>query len=161
MCQKKVARSPRGMSSASKNTAQRATCAKKKEPGHREGDRAPIRLCFENRPRPTGAYRRALRSRWWCLLLDTRRWSTDFTTQLAYVTWIQRTTSFATGFWRRWPLPEGPRRPGRPSCCVRHDLTNVIIITAALKLASSICRELTILPRSARGGKYSDAGKRT
>jgi hypothetical protein len=44
----------------------------------------------------------------------TRRWSTDFTTQLAYVTWIQRTTSFATGFWRQPPLPEGRQRPGLP-----------------------------------------------
>ena len=62
------------------------------------GDRAPYRLCFENRPWPEmrparmaglSSRRRALRSRWWCLQMDTRRWSTDGTTQLAYVTWIQ------------------------------------------------------------------------
>jgi hypothetical protein len=138
-----------------------------KKPGRREGDRAVIvvlriqaaaKICPA---RMTGRCSRQAVTQKQVVAspLDTRRWSTDFTTQLAYVTWIQRTTSFATGFWRRWSLPEGPRRPGLPSCCVRHDLTNVIIITAARKLASSIRRELAILPRSAHGGKYSDAGK--
>ena len=43
---------------------------------------------------------------------DTRRWSTDFTTQLAYMTMVQQTTSFLTGFRRLRFLPEDPPAAG-------------------------------------------------
>ena len=103
-------------------------------------------FCFEGRlqlknPKVLQASKRALRSRWWRLRRDTRRWSTEFTTQLAYITMVQQTTSFRIGYRRLEFLPEESERPGQPVAPAFGATYNCIINAGAGNKASSIWRE--------------------
>jgi hypothetical protein len=122
------------------------TQAQKKSPVATRATGPKLLFCFEGRlllkdPKMLQARKRALRSRWWRLRRDTRRWSTEFTTQLAYITMVQQTTSFRIGYRRLEFLPEESERPGQPVAPAFGATYNCIINTGAGNKASSNWRD--------------------